>query len=116
IPPSLEALVMRCLAKKIEDRYPSMEAVADDLQAIDDDLVFAAVNEAPPIPKTGIRMREVPVETKKAVKPPPVRRNSGEIRLTAPPKAAGTIIVVDDSEICREIATLMLTDEGFEVI
>jgi serine/threonine protein kinase len=119
VPPSLEALVMRCLAKKVEDRYPSMDAVADDLQAIDDDLIFAAVNEAPPIPKTGIRMREVPVQTKQNLKqPPPVRRNSGAhvLSATTPPKAAGTIIVVDDSEICREIATLMLTDEGFEVI
>jgi len=45
IPPGLEAIVLKCLSKKVELRYESMEALALDLERVERGIVPEAVQE-----------------------------------------------------------------------
>jgi len=45
IPPGVDAVVLKCLSKKIEQRYPSMDALVADLEKLEKGQMPDAVNE-----------------------------------------------------------------------
>jgi tRNA A-37 threonylcarbamoyl transferase component Bud32 len=45
IPPGLDAIVLKCLSKKAEQRYPSMDALVDDLDKLEKGQLPGAVTE-----------------------------------------------------------------------
>jgi hypothetical protein len=52
IPHDLEYVIMRCLEKSPQDRYQSMQEVADDLRKIEENKPIARVLKLPPAPGT----------------------------------------------------------------
>jgi serine/threonine-protein kinase len=45
VPPGLEAIILKCLSKRPEQRYPSMRALMSDLEALKNGLVPQAVSD-----------------------------------------------------------------------
>ncbi|MCX7808107.1 MAG: serine/threonine protein kinase, partial [Deltaproteobacteria bacterium] len=72
IPPSLEAVILKCLAKAPEERYASMEELRADLEGIEEELGGA-------LPRSSVTARRIPIQV--AAEPPQRKRKTFLIAL-----------------------------------
>jgi CheY-like chemotaxis protein len=105
VPRELAAIVIRCLAKKAEDRFPDASALADSFEAFER-------MQTPPEPAATSQTRHA-ARTKTAV-----HRRSDILPPAKPVTPAGraVVLVVDDEDQVRNLLCECLRRSGFEAV
>jgi CheY-like chemotaxis protein/predicted Ser/Thr protein kinase len=101
VPRELAAIVLRCLEKKPEDRFPSATALAASFEALERMQEPRAPAEA--APPTAVRMKTA------------VRRRSA-VQPSRAPGRRPAVLVVDDDEQVRNLVCAVLRRSGFEAV
>ena len=101
VPRELAAMILRCLEKRPEDRFPSAAALAASFEALErmqEPWVPAAAT-----PPTAVRVKTA------------VRRRSAILPARAP-EGRSSVLVVDDDEQVRDFVCAALRRSGFEAV
>jgi serine/threonine-protein kinase len=83
IPPNLESIVLRCLAKEPEKRFATADELSAALESTDDTVVKAEEGPTEGIPALSTALQEPPTEISPSP-PPPAPRDLPPIPATAP--------------------------------
>jgi serine/threonine-protein kinase len=100
VPPGLEAIVLKCLSKKVELRYQSMEEVAADLERSERGMVPAAVQEMMGrsggfnVPADYFRKAQLPTGAGMVPASPPYRQKKPVLAMVLASVAAVSLLIV----------------------
>jgi len=106
IPPGLDAVVLKCLSKKAEQRYASMDALVDDLEKLEKGQLPDAVNEM--MARSG--GFNVPADYFRSSKMPPPMPASPPRGRSRVPVIAGVVAVAAVTAIA--VGVLMKSNTG----